>query len=94
LMVRISKHFGPCTGWLACNTGLIGIASDLGIRVVAEGVETALQAAQLRRVHCPLAQGFYFARPADHREIARLLQRAQASLPDVANLPRDANPRG
>jgi diguanylate cyclase (GGDEF)-like protein len=97
-VIKIDKRFvdrmRPRNPSFAVIKGLIGIASDLGIRVVAEGVETALQAAQLRRVHCPLAQGFYFARPADHREIARLLQRAQASLPDVANLPRDANPRG
>jgi diguanylate cyclase (GGDEF)-like protein len=97
-VIKIDKWFvdrmRPRNPSFAVVKGLIGIASDLGIRVVAEGVETALQAAQLRRVHCPLAQGFYFARPADHREIARLLQRAQASLPDVANLSRDANPRG
>jgi diguanylate cyclase (GGDEF)-like protein len=97
-VIKIDKWFvdrmRPRNASFAVIKGLIGIASDLGIRVVAEGVETSLQAAQLRKVGCPLAQGFYFARPADHREITRLLQRAQASLPDVANVPRDANPRG
>jgi diguanylate cyclase (GGDEF)-like protein len=97
-VVKIDKSFihrlRPRNPSFAIVKGLIAIASDLGIRVVAEGVETSLQAALLRRVRCPLVQGFHFARPADHRETARLLVRAQASLPDVASLPRDTSPRG
>jgi EAL domain-containing protein (putative c-di-GMP-specific phosphodiesterase class I) len=84
----------PQNASFAIVKGLITIASDLGIRVVAEGVETPLQAAQLRRVRCPLAQGFHFARPADHRAVTRLLRQARVSLPDLAILPRDASPRG
>jgi EAL domain-containing protein (putative c-di-GMP-specific phosphodiesterase class I) len=56
--------------------GLIAIAADLGIRVVAEGVETPVQVTQLRRAGCPFAQGFYFVQPMDYRSMARLLGRA------------------
>ncbi|MDQ3493487.1 MAG: EAL domain-containing protein [Chloroflexota bacterium] len=42
-----------------------GLAKDLGITTVAEGVETEAQAAVLRSLGCEAAQGYLFARPAD-----------------------------
>lgn len=41
----------------------------LGLRTVAEGVETELQEAQLRRLGCHMAQGYRFGRPAPAREV-------------------------
>ncbi|MEO6880641.1 MAG: EAL domain-containing protein [Mycobacteriaceae bacterium] len=41
----------------------------LGLRTVAEGVETQLQEVQLRRLGCHMAQGFRFGRPAPAAEI-------------------------
>jgi EAL domain-containing protein (putative c-di-GMP-specific phosphodiesterase class I) len=48
-------------------SAIIELAHALGIRVVAEGVETAAQLACLRELGCDRAQGFLFARalPAD-----------------------------
>ena len=43
--------------------GVVGIAKGLGLRVLAEGVETSGQAARLHELGCDLAQGFLFARP-------------------------------
>jgi diguanylate cyclase (GGDEF)-like protein len=45
-----------------CATA-VGLARNLGLELVAEGVEDALQAAQLRKLGCHLLQGYYFARP-------------------------------
>jgi diguanylate cyclase (GGDEF)-like protein len=42
---------------------ILGLASNLGIGVVAEGVETAEQAERLRQMACPHGQGFWFSRP-------------------------------
>jgi EAL domain-containing protein (putative c-di-GMP-specific phosphodiesterase class I) len=40
----------------------IGLAHSLGLRLVAEGVETAASAGELALAGCDLAQGYYFAK--------------------------------
>ncbi len=45
-----------------CATA-VGLARNLGLEIVAEGVEDTVQAAQLRHLGCDLLQGYYFARP-------------------------------
>jgi diguanylate cyclase (GGDEF)-like protein len=44
-------------------TALIQVADGLGLHAVAEGVETAEQAAELHRLGYRLAQGYHFGRP-------------------------------
>jgi len=44
---------------------IAAIAHNLGMNVVAEGVETAEQLEWLRAIGCEYAQGFYFSRPVD-----------------------------
>ncbi|MEA2393177.1 MAG: hypothetical protein QOJ82_1068 [Solirubrobacteraceae bacterium] len=58
----------------AIYAAVIAMASALGLPVVAEGVETEDQAAQLQELGCGLAQGFYFARPVAADEIDALLE--------------------
>ncbi len=48
---------------------LIGLAHGLGLRVTAEGVESAKTAEWLRTSGCDDAQGFYFSRPAPWTDI-------------------------
>ncbi len=43
--------------------GIVALAKSLGLRVVAEGVETHEQASALKREGCDLMQGFHYARP-------------------------------
>ncbi len=51
----------------------IGLAHRLGLRVVAEGVETALQAQALGVAGCDFGQGYHFARPIAAAELDRWL---------------------
>jgi diguanylate cyclase (GGDEF)-like protein len=44
-------------------SAIIRLGDMLGIETVAEGVETASQAAELLRLGCARGQGYYFARP-------------------------------
>jgi diguanylate cyclase (GGDEF)-like protein len=48
---------------VAIVEGLIGIAERMGMKVVAEGIETTEQADFLRRAGCTLGQGYLFGRP-------------------------------
>lgn len=49
-----------------------------GLDAVWEGVETAEQSAELRRLGCTSAQGFFFARPQPAEAIEALLRRGSA----------------
>jgi diguanylate cyclase (GGDEF)-like protein/PAS domain S-box-containing protein len=49
---------------------LIAMAGALSLGVIAEGVETARQMEELRRLGCRRAQGFYFAPPLPAEEAA------------------------
>ncbi|WP_409484835.1 putative bifunctional diguanylate cyclase/phosphodiesterase [Arsenicicoccus dermatophilus] len=46
-------------------TGVVTFARELGITLVAEGVETAAEARWVRELGVPLAQGYWYARPQD-----------------------------
>jgi sensor c-di-GMP phosphodiesterase-like protein len=50
------------------------MAESLGLRVVAEGVETAAQLDVLRKLGCEVAQGFFFSRPLPADQCRTLLE--------------------
>jgi EAL domain-containing protein (putative c-di-GMP-specific phosphodiesterase class I) len=55
---------------------IAAIAHNMGMDVVAEGVETAEQLEWLRAVGCEYAQGFYFSRPVDRRAATGIIASA------------------
>ena len=52
---------------------IITLAHNLGMDVIAEGIETAHQLAQLRALGCDYGQGYYFSRPLDSERATALL---------------------
>jgi diguanylate cyclase (GGDEF)-like protein/PAS domain S-box-containing protein len=62
---------------------VIDLANAMGISTVAEGVETKDQLAGLRKLGCPVAQGFYFSQPLRAEEFDELLARHFAPTTDL-----------
>ena len=52
---------------------MIELTHALGLRVIAEGVETSVQLAQLRDMKCDFAQGNYFSEPLPSESLAVIL---------------------
>src|SRR3954451_2372799 len=70
----------------------IAMAHGLGLRVVAEGVETERQLAILRSLGCDDGQGYFFSRPAVAEQATRLLREWVARpAPALSGLPRQAD---
>jgi diguanylate cyclase (GGDEF)-like protein len=55
--------------------GSVELGSRLGVRVVAEGVETTEQRAALMALNCPTAQGYHFCKPMPADRIVNALIR-------------------
>ena len=51
----------------------IAMAHGLGLKVVAEGVETEEQLESLATQYCDVAQGYLFSKPVPPEEISRML---------------------
>jgi diguanylate cyclase (GGDEF)-like protein/PAS domain S-box-containing protein len=58
---------------------IVQLGHSLGLRTVAEGVETAAQLAAVRELGCDLAQGYFFARPQAARGILELISGTTAT---------------
>jgi predicted signal transduction protein with EAL and GGDEF domain len=68
-------------------------AHSLHMTLVAEGIETADQAAALRRLGCDLGQGYWFARPQPPEALLHLLRRGGVALPPSARIHSLGRPR-
>ncbi|MCW8882270.1 MAG: EAL domain-containing protein [Sedimenticola sp.] len=56
-------------------TAIIAMAKELGLDIVAEGVETEVQHRQLKLLGCPTAQGFLFGRPMPKEHVGLFLKK-------------------
>jgi EAL domain-containing protein (putative c-di-GMP-specific phosphodiesterase class I) len=61
----------------ALARAIINMAHILGLKTIAEGVETQTQFEFFRSEHCDAAQGFYFSKPLPAAEFATLLGKSR-----------------
>jgi PAS domain S-box-containing protein len=77
--LKIDRSFISCMDTDADTREIIRIiimlAHGLGLKVVAEGVETQVQADMLKDLDCELAQGYLYSRPVPSEEIDQLLSK-------------------
>ena len=59
---------------------IVALAHNLGLKVIAEGVETRAHLDQVKLLGCEYAQGFYIAGPLDAGAATALLDRGSADL--------------
>ena len=73
----------------AITEAIIAMSQALSLEVVGEGVETALQAAELTRLGCDMAQGFLFSPAVPPRKITTMLQHGPLWLGSPRRDPAD-----
>lgn len=56
---------------------IIALARQIGISVIAEGVETAPEVEELTRLGCDLGQGYWFSRPLELAQVLIWLERRE-----------------
>lgn len=81
--IKIDQSFiaslAPNSSNLVLCEAIIMMAHKLGIKVIAEGVETKEQAELLMAVGCDYAQGYLFSRPVAAKAFDQLLEKPRTS---------------
>ena len=72
----------------AIIASVIGLAHSFGLTVVAEGVETTLQADRLREMGCDYGQGFLWSRPVPADQLPADLRYAEMNSGPLTGLGR------
>lgn len=60
------------------------LGQNLGLSLVAEGIESADQLAMLQSMDCELGQGYFFSRPIPNEEVSAYLRCASQSVSTLA----------
>jgi len=79
--IKIDRSFvvdlGRSAGAAAVVETVIDLARKLGMKTIAEGVETDVQRAMLLELGCDVAQGFLFSKPVVGSEFVRFAEQAK-----------------
>ncbi|HYU31072.1 MAG TPA: bifunctional diguanylate cyclase/phosphodiesterase, partial [Thermoanaerobaculia bacterium] len=78
------------SGNLAILEAIVTLAHQLGMEVVAEGIQTAAQVKTIRALGCEYGQGFLFSKPLSASEIDHLLAPAAAVAAEAWKTAPDA----
>ena len=77
--LKIDRSFVGRIGEAAENIEIVrtivSLADNMGMEVVAEGVETLSQLTQLRKLNCKYGQGYLFSRPVDAGSVTAWIAR-------------------
>jgi diguanylate cyclase (GGDEF)-like protein/PAS domain S-box-containing protein len=73
-----TRNLAPDSSDLALCEAIIVMAHKLGMRVIAEGVETAEQCALLTEAGCDYGQGYLFSRPLPSEQFMSFLGQPEA----------------
>ncbi|NRB81863.1 MAG: EAL domain-containing protein [Saccharospirillaceae bacterium] len=68
---------------LALCSAIVVMAHTLGIKVVAEGIETQLQKDLLLSINCDFGQGYLFSRPVPAHEFEKLVSKTNSSKTEI-----------
>ncbi len=81
--IKIDRSFvrsiGERRDYAAVVNAIVSLARNLGMILVAEGMETADQVVMLQAMDCDKAQGFYFSRPMDPAAASAYITTMQTS---------------
>lgn len=61
------------------TNSIISLGHSLGLKVVAEGVETKEQHDYLKKENCDIAQGYYYCRPVDEAGLLELTKKQKVA---------------
>ncbi|GAA3550513.1 hypothetical protein GCM10022394_33350 [Zobellella aerophila] len=74
------KDLASKSGDAVIVSSIINLAHNMGIAVIAEGIEYESQHQRLRQLGCDEGQGYYLARPMPATEMEKLLQQESSRL--------------
>lgn len=88
------RNLEPATGGFSGNgaivQAIVTLAQQLGLRVVAEGVETQEELDVLRQLGCDFVQGYLFSRPMSVEECEKFLSSSSSGKQTLPLLPHAA----
>jgi len=94
--VKIDRTFVSTMDVVPQNSAIVraivALSQNLGLDVIAEGVESAVHLAALRAIGCPYAQGYYFSQPQPPAAIDAMLAAPQHWQRDDHRVPAVALP--
>jgi len=76
--IKVDRSFVQNVGerreYAAIVQAIVDLARNLGMQLIAEGIETAEQVAMFQTMECKFAQGYFFGRPCDAAATEKLLE--------------------
>ncbi|MAM87874.1 MAG: hypothetical protein CME36_11270 [unclassified Hahellaceae] len=68
------RELGSGNGGETICRSIVSLAKSLGLQVIAEGIETHQQLAELKKMNCDITQGFLLSRPLEVSAVAPFIE--------------------